>query len=54
VWLASAGGHDGVSKAASLRVRVLTAPAMIVRMRWPLMPSHLRVGTEAVFVFSSC
>jgi hypothetical protein len=30
------------------------ALAVIVRIRWPLMPSPLSVCTEAVFAFSSC
>jgi hypothetical protein len=49
-----AGGQGGISKAALLTLRVMYASAVIVRLGWPLIPSHIRVWTEAVFAFSSC
>jgi hypothetical protein len=49
-----AGGQGGMTKASFWTLRAVYASAVIVRMRWPMMPSPLSVCTEAVFAFSSC
>jgi hypothetical protein len=45
----SAGGRVGMLKAALLTLLDVYASAVIVRMRWPLIPPPLGVWTGAAF-----
>jgi hypothetical protein len=48
-WVTSAGGQGGTMKATFWTLRAVYASAVIVRIRWPLVPSPLSVCTEAAF-----
>jgi hypothetical protein len=50
----SAGGQGGTINATFRTLRAVYASVVIVRIRWPLIPSPLSVCTEAAFAFSSC
>jgi hypothetical protein len=52
-WVTSAGWQGGTMKATFQTLRAVYASAVIVRIRWPLIPLPLSVCTEATFAFSS-
>jgi hypothetical protein len=53
-WVTSAGGQGGTMNAKFRTLRAVYDSAVIVRIRWPLVPSPMSVCTEDACAFSSC